>query len=220
MERCEAAPRDKTRAPFMNALDLIARAQGLLVDLDGTLVDSAAPVGRVWAAFAHRHGLDPDEVLRFAQGRPSRETIGQLLPEGEQAAEAAAVEEAEVNDPAGIRALPGAADLLAGPWRLAIVTSCSQALASARLRAAGLPTPPVLVSSDELERGKPDPACFLLGARRLGLEPIGCVVIEDAPAGISAGLAAGAKVIALRTTHPDHDLRDAHAIIDDLAAIT
>jgi sugar-phosphatase len=204
----------------VNPLDLIADARALLVDLDGTLVDSAAPVGRVWTAFAHRHGLEPDEVLRFAQGRPSRETIRLLLPEGDHAAEAAAVEHAEVNDPAGIRALPGAAELLADTVRLAIVTSCSQALAAARLRAAGLPIPPVLVSSDEVERGKPDPSCFLLGARRLGLEPADCVVIEDAPAGIAAGRAAGAKVIALRTTHPDDDLGEAHAIIDDLTAIT
>ncbi len=204
----------------MSALELIAGARGLLVDLDGTLVDSAAPVRRVWTAFAQRHGLDPDRVLRFAQGRPSRDTIRLLIPDGDHAAEAAVVEHAEVNDPVGVRALPGAADLLAGSWRLAIVTSCSQALASARLSAAGLPIPPVLVSSDELAHGKPDPTCFLIGARLLGLEPADCVVIEDAPAGITAGRAAGAKVIAVRSTHPDHELGDAHAIIDDLTAIT
>jgi mannitol-1-/sugar-/sorbitol-6-phosphatase len=203
----------------MTAAELLARADAVLVDLDGTLVDSTAPVSRVWGAFAQRHGLDADEVCRFAHGRPSRETIRLLAPEADQATEAAAVEHAEVHDTDGVRALPGAAQLLAGDRPLAIVTSCSTALAEARLRAAGLPIPRVLISSDGLERGKPDPSCFLIAAQRLGVEPTGCVVLEDAPAGIRAGRAAGATVIALRTTHEDRDLRDAHAIADDLASL-
>jgi sugar-phosphatase len=116
-------------------------------------------------------------------------------------------------------ALPGAAQLLATDRPLAIVTSCSTLLAETRLRAAGLKIPRVLVSSDWLERGKPDPACFLIAARRLGADPTRCVVLEDAPAGIRAGRAAGATVIALRTTHSDHELRDVHAIADDLASL-
>jgi len=99
------------------------------------------------------------------------------------------------------------------------VTSCSELLAKTRLHAAGLPIPRVLVSSDGLEHGKPDPACFLIAARCLGAEPTRCVVLEDAPAGIRAGRAAGATVIALRTTHSDQDLREAHAIADDLASL-
>jgi len=198
---------------------LLARAEALLVDLDGTLVDSTAPVRRAWAAFAARQGLDPAEVERFAHGRPSRETVRLLAPDGDQEAEAAAVEEAELRDTDGVRALPGAAELLATNRPLAIVTSCSTALAETRLRAAGLPVPRVLVSSDGLERGKPDPECFLIGARRLGADPARCVVLEDAPAGIRAGRAAGAKVIALRTTHPDGELGEAHAIADDLASL-
>jgi sugar-phosphatase len=117
-------------------------------------------------------------------------------------------------------ALPGAAQLLATDRPLAIVTSCSTELAVARLRAAALAIPHVLISSDGLERGKPDPTCFLIAARRLGADPTRCVVLEDAPAGIIAGRAAGATVIALRTTHSDHDLRDAHAIADDLASLS
>jgi mannitol-1-/sugar-/sorbitol-6-phosphatase len=204
----------------MTAAELLARADAVLVDLDGTLVDSTAPVSRVWGAFAQRHGLDADEVRRFAQGRPSRETIRLLVPDADHATEAAAVEHTEVHDTDGVRALPGAAQLLTGDRLLAIVTSCSTALAEARLRAAGLPIPRVLISSDGLERGKPDPSCFLIAAQRLGVEPTGCVVLEDAPAGIRAGRAAGATVIALRTTHEDRDLRDAHAIADDLASLS
>lgn len=203
----------------MSAVTLLADAEALLVDLDGTLVDSAAPVERVWTAFAARHGLDPTAVQRYAHGRPSRETVRALAPDSDLDAEAAAVEAAEVADTGGVRALPGAAALLDGGRPLAIVTSCSAALAIARLRAARLTVPSVLISSDGLERGKPDPACFLIAAQRLGVDPDRCVVIEDAPAGIRAGRDAGAKVIALRTTHSDDELGDADALADDIAAL-
>ncbi len=199
---------------------LLARAGALLVDLDGTLVDSTLPVRRVWGAFAERHGLEPEEVHHFAHGRPSRETVRLLVPNVDHDTEAAALEAAEVGDTRGVRPLPGAAALLASQLPLAIVTSCSNVLATARLRAAGLPVPRVLVSSDGLERGKPDPACFLIGARRVGVEPAQCVVLEDAPNGIRAGRAAGAMVVALRTTHGDDELCEADAIVDDLASLT
>ncbi|MGI8801120.1 MAG: HAD-IA family hydrolase [Solirubrobacteraceae bacterium] len=203
----------------MTPAEMLASADAVLVDLDGTLVDSTAPVRRVWAAFARRHGLDSDEVHRFGQGRPSRETIRLLAPRADHEKEAAAAEAAEVHDTSGVVALPGAAELLSSGRPLAIVTSCSTALAEARLRAAGLTIPRVLVSADGLERGKPDPTCFLIAARRLGADPTRCVVLEDAPAGVRAGRAAGATVIALRTTHDDDELDAAHAIIDDLASL-
>jgi mannitol-1-/sugar-/sorbitol-6-phosphatase len=203
----------------VNAQALLDTADALLVDLDGTLVDSTAPVRRAWAAFADRHGLDPEHVHRFAQGRPSRESVRLLAPHADQAAEAEALERAEVGDTDGIVALPGAGDLLSGGRRLAIVTSCSQVLATVRLRAASLPIPPVLVSADDVAQGKPDPTCYLLGARRLRVDPRRCLVLEDAPAGISAGRAAGARVLALRTTHADADLHQADAIVDDLSRL-
>jgi sugar-phosphatase len=203
----------------MTAASMLAAADAVLVDLDGTLVDSTGPVRRVWEGFAQRHGLDPDEVERFAHGRPSRETVQVLAPESDLEAEASAIEVAEISDTDGVIALPGADRLLSGDLPLAIVTSCSTALATARLKAAGLPIPDVLVSSDGLERGKPDPTCFLIGASRLGLDPARCVVIEDAPAGILAGRAAGALVIAVRTTHGDDELGDADAIADDIAEL-
>lgn len=198
---------------------LLDGTRAVLADLDGTLVDSTAPVERVWTAFARRHGLDPAHVLRTAHGRPSRETIAQLAPHADHPTESRALERAEVEDTDGVIALPGAVELLRGPLPVAIVTSCSTALALARLEAAGLPVPGVLVSSDGLERGKPHPACYLLGARRVGEPPARCLVLEDAPAGIAAGRAAGARVVALRTTHADDDLRDAHVVVDDLRAV-
>lgn len=203
----------------MNPRSLLDNADAILVDLDGTLVDSTGPVLRAWHGFAVRHGLDPEEVHRFAQGRPSHESVRLLAPDSDIDAETAAVEEAEVTDTDGVVALPGAAELLRSGRRLAIVTSCSTALAHARLNVAGLPVPDVLVCSDGLQRGKPDPACYLIAARRLGVEPARCVVIEDAPAGIRAGRDAGASVIAVRTTHPDAELSDADTIVDDVAAI-
>jgi len=141
------------------------------------------------------------------------------VPDADHDTEAAALEEAEIDDTDGVLALPGAAELLDSGRRLAVVTSCSTVLARVRLCAAGLPIPAVLVSSDGLERGKPDPACFLIAARRLDVEPARCVVLEDAPAGILAGKAAGAKVIAVRTTHSDVELHEADVVVDDLSSL-
>jgi sugar-phosphatase len=205
----------------IRALDqsVLGDAHGLLVDLDGTLLDSSGPVSRAWTGFAQRHGLDPDEVQAFAQGRPSSETVRLLAPGADHAVEAALVEAAETADTTGIIALPGAADLLGSGFTLAIVTSCSSQLATARLGAAGLPRPEVVVTSTMVMRGKPDPEGFLLGAQRLKVTAAQCAVLEDSPVGIEAGHAAGARVIALRTTHSDQALAHADAIIDNLAAL-
>jgi sugar-phosphatase len=207
-------------APRRSGADLLVDACGLLVDLDGTLVDSTVPVHRAWSAFAARHRLDPAVVIRFAQGRPAGETVRRLIPaSADPVMESALVDHAELRDTTGVKSLPGAAALLAGTTPVAIVTSCSRALATVRLAAAGLPTPAVLVSCDDVVRGKPDPACFRLGARRLGVPIDRCVALEDAPAGVSAARAAGARVIALRTTHPDAALAEACAIVDNLGAL-
>jgi sugar-phosphatase len=203
----------------LTAQGLVDAAAALLVDLDGTLVDSSAPVQRVWTDFALRHGLEPADVLRFAHGRPSRETVALLVPDADPDAEAELVERTEVGDPDGVVATPGAAALLASGRRLALVTSCSTALARVRLDAAGLPRPEVIVSSDMVARGKPDPECFRLAAARLGLEPELCVALEDAPAGIESAVAAGTPVVALRTTHAEPDLAGASAVVEDLSAI-
>ena len=197
----------------------LADFAAVLVDLDGTLVNSDAPVRRAWTAFAHRHGLDANEVLHFAQGRPAGETARRLAPDADADAEARLLEEAETSDTDGLVALPGALGLLAAPLALAIVTSCTRRLATVRLRGSGLPLPETMVGSDEVSAGKPDPESYLLGARRLGVDPGACVVLEDAPAGIAAGVAAGATVIALRTTHPDAELAQARFVVDDLSSL-
>ena len=142
-----------------------------------------------------------------------------LAPEADLATEAALLEHSETTDTDGLIALPGAAALLRAPLRLAIVTSGSRALATVRLRGAGLPVPELMVCSDDVGAGKPDPEPYLIGARLLGVDPSDCVVLEDAPAGITAGRAAGATVIAVRTTHTDAELADADLIVDSVAAL-
>jgi mannitol-1-/sugar-/sorbitol-6-phosphatase len=200
---------------------LLADSDAVLVDLDGTLLDSQVAVRTVCGVFARRHGLSEDDVYSFVYGRLPREAIPVLLPDGDHAAEVAAFDEAELRqaEAGGIEALPGAHELLADHRRpLALVTSCSHALATARLRAAGLIAPGAMVTADSVRHGKPDPECFLLGARMLGVDPARCVVFEDSPAGILAGRAAGARVIALRTTRSDAELQDADVIVDTLAS--
>jgi sugar-phosphatase len=189
----------------------------ILADLDGTLVDSVASSERAWGALARRRGLDEDETHRFAMGKPTRETIALLVPEAEREAEQAKVDQDEVEDGDSVVAYPGAAELLAGPIPIAIVTSGSTALATARLRGAGLEPPAAMITADSITRGKPDPEPFLLGAKALGVDPARCLVLEDAPAGIAAGLAAGMPVVAFRTTHPDAEIEGATVVLDSLA---
>jgi sugar-phosphatase len=185
----------------------------LLFDLDGVLIDSTPAVTRVWSQWAVAHGFDPDDVVRRAHGRPSIATIRDYLPHGDHEAENHKVESGEIGDLHGVVPLPGAPELLRAlpPDRWTIVTSCTRALAEVRLRAAGLPIPERLLTCDDVKNGKPDPEPYLKGASLLGISPENCVVIEDVPAGIRAGKAAGARVIAFRTTVPKPELKNAGA---------
>jgi sugar-phosphatase len=189
------------------------RCRGVLFDLDGVLVDSTPAVARVWAGWAREHGFEPDEVVRKAHGRPSIATIRELLRDGDHVAEDREVERREIADVDGVVPLPGAMEILrALPLdRWAIVTSCTRRLAGVRIAVAGLPQPRHLVTSSDVQRGKPDPEPYLKGAQSLGVPATDCVVIEDAPAGIRAGKAAGARVLALRTTAEEVELREAGA---------
>ena len=199
--------------------------RGVLFDLDGVLVDSTPAVARVWASWAREHGFpDPDEIVRIAHGRPSITTIRELLPNADQDAENREVERREIEDTDGVVPLPGAMELLQAlplnKW--ALVTSCTRPLAHVRIAAAGLPTPRNIVTANDIVRGKPDPEPYLKGAQLLGVAPSDCIVIEDAPAGIRAGKAAGARVLALRSTAGDAELREAGAdwIVDNCAAFS
>ena len=186
---------------------------GVLFDLDGVLIDSTPAVTRVWKQWATRHGLNPEEVVKQAHGRPSIATIRELLPQADAGRENKKVERAEIEDIAGVVPLPGAQELLQAlrPDRWTIVTSCTRPLAEVRLRAAGLRIPRKMVTASDVGNGKPHPEPYLKGAAALGLAASDCVVVEDVPAGIRSGKAAGARVIAVRTTATEEELRGARA---------
>jgi len=179
--------------------------RALLFDLDGVLVDSTPAVARIWTIWANKHGFVPDQVVRQAHGRPSIATIRDLLPQADHQAENSEVERGEIEDTEGVIPLPGALEILqALPHdRWTIATSCTRRLAEVRIRAAGLPMPKHMITSDDVQHGKPDPEPYLKAAQILGFPPGECIVVEDAPAGIRAGQAAGTRVLALRTTAPD-----------------
>jgi sugar-phosphatase len=189
------------------------RCSALLFDLDGVLVDSTPAVARVWHRWAVERGLDPDAVVRMAHGRPSRTTIRDLLPNADIGLEDREVERREIQDLDGVVPLPGARELLNAlpPERWTIATSCTRSLAEVRLRAAALPIPETLITSNDVKVGKPDPEPYLKAAARLGFPVADCIVVEDAPAGIRAGKAAGARVIAFLTTIIRRDLEEACA---------
>ncbi|HTA25626.1 MAG TPA: HAD family hydrolase [Terriglobales bacterium] len=189
------------------------RCRGVLFDLDGVLIDSTPAVARCWKKWAARHGLNPEEVVKRAHGRPSIATIRELLPQADAERENRIVERAEIEDIEGVVPLPGARELLQTlPLdRWTIVTSCTRPLAEVRLRAAGLKIPAKMVTCSEVENGKPHPEPYLKGAAALGIAAADCAVVEDVPAGIRSGKAAGAKVIALRTTAAEEELREAGA---------
>jgi sugar-phosphatase len=197
--------------------------RGVLFDLDGVLVDSTPAVARVWAKWAAKHGFVADEVVRQAHGRPSIATIRDLLPNGDHDAENREVERGEIEDVDDVIPLPGALEILnALPQdRWAIATSCTRRLAEVRIRAAGLPLPKHLVTATDIQHGKPHPEPYLKAAKLLGLAPADCVVVEDAPAGICSGKAAGARVLAQRTTAPDAELVASGAdwLVSDLASL-
>ena len=196
----------------------------ILFDLDGVLVDSTAAVIRVWTRWALARGFDPDEVVRRGHGRPSIATVREYLPHADAEAENREVERGEIEDLEGVVPLPGARELLNAlpPDRWTIVTSCTRTLAKVRLRAAGLPIPHQLITSSDIKNGKPDPEPYLKGAALLGVSPKDCVVVEDAPAGVRAGKAAGARVIACRTAAAELELEDAGAdwIADNCKSIS
>lgn len=187
----------------------------ILFDLDGVLVDSTQVVERQWRLWAARHQLDLQAVMAICHGRRAIEIIQTVAPHLPSLEEATALAAAEAADTEGLQIYPGAHQLLtqlpAACW--AVATSGTQLVASARLAHAGLPRPAVFVTSDDVPRGKPNPDPYLLAAARLGVPPERCIVIEDAPAGIEAGRAAGARVIAIASTHPQAELAHASAIV-------
>jgi sugar-phosphatase len=201
--------------------------RGLLIDMDGVLVDSTAAIARVWTRWAVRHKMDPSYVIHFAHGRMSPDSVRELLPDAPAEVhreESLWMERGEIEDVADVVALPGARALLSAvpAWQRCVVTSSSRPLAEVRLRATGLRDLVThIVTANDVQRGKPDPEPYQKGAALLQLPPADCVVIEDAPSGTRAAKAAGARVLAVRTTSEEAPLLAAGAdwIANDCASL-
>lgn len=191
-------------------------ARAVMADCDGTLLESTAAQARAWSAWAKRHGVQPAAVLA-ADGLRARDKIERFAPHLDADAAVDEIANAELQHAHEVRALPGALELLTSPEPVAVVTSGTRALILARLAAAGLPRPSVLVTAEDVEAGKPAPCGYLLAAARLGREPYRCDVLEDTPVGVRAGLDAGARVYAVATTCARHTLHEAHAVVADVA---
>ncbi|RBH55919.1 MULTISPECIES: HAD family hydrolase [Pseudomonas] len=193
------------------------RFAAFLFDMDGTLLNSIASAERVWARWAARHGLDVEAFLQTIHGVRSIETVRrQNLPGIDPEREAAVITQAEIDDVEGVIAIEGAKAFLASlpPERWAIVTSAPRALAERRMAAAGLDFPSLVITAEDIAHGKPAPDCYLLAARRLGVRPQDCLVFEDAPAGITAGEAAEARVVVISATHA-HPMETPHRVLAD-----
>lgn len=184
---------------------LIVRTyDAFLFDMDGTLLDSAAVVERVWGRWCTRHGFDPSVFIPTIHGVRAIDVITPLaLPGVDPRAEANAIQDEELEDVEGIKAVPGAIAFLntLPRSRWAIVTSAPVDLAHRRMKAAGIPFPDVMISGEDVTDGKPNPACYLLGAKRLGFDAGQCLVFEDAVAGVLAAEGAGADVAVITAAH-------------------
>lgn len=176
----------------------------VLLDMDGTILNSIKSAERVWTAWALRNGIDVESFLPTIHGIQAVETIRRLaLPGMDPEAEAAALTLAEIDDVAGIEPIPGAAAFLAAlsPYRWAVVTSAPRELATRRIQAAGLPLPPLMITAEDVPNSKPAPDGFQLAAVKLGTAASKCLVLEDSPAGILAGERAGSQVLLITATH-------------------
>lgn len=179
----------------------------MLFDMDGTIINSIAAAENVWAKWARAHGIDVETFLPTIHGRRAIDTIASLnLPGVDAAAEAAYITQAEIAEVEGIQEIPGAAAFLnripVSSW--AVVTSAPRELALTRLKAAGLPIPQVLITAEDVEQGKPKPDCYLLAAKRLGVNCTDCLIFEDAEIGIAAALASGGTLVVVTATHTTH----------------
>lgn len=196
-------------------------ARALLLDMDGTLVDSTPVVNRIWSEWAVDHDVDVEDVLHRAHGRQGHDVMAEFLPDRpqeENVRENDLMLAREVAETEGIVEIPGAAEFLASLAGLphALVTSANEPLAAGRMAAAGLSVPSIAVMADDVAASKPDPEGFLKAAGILGVDPADCIVFEDSRAGITAARAAGMRVIGVGDAaafEPDH-------VVPDLTAVT
>lgn len=200
---------------------LTLNCQAILFDLDGTLIESTLYIERLWQDWGLRHGVTPQYMSEVMHGRRAVEIVSNVAPHLQVEDEVYALETEEIVRMEGMKSYPGAKELLTaiprGKW--AIATSGSMRVASARLNYAELPTPDVFVTANDVRAGKPAPDAYLLAANRLSVGPSHCVVVEDTPAGIQAGKAAGMKTIGIASTRSKELLHQADVVVQQLADI-
>ena len=190
-------------------------AELFLLDLDGTLVDSRPDVERMWRQWCQKEDVDAEALLAVSEGRQGRSVVEEFAPHLDPRAEDAWIIRTQLETVRDVRPLPGVAEFLTslGDRGWAIVTSCTRALATARLHACGLPEPPLMVPADEIEHGKPHPDGFLTAARRLEVPADRCLVFEDSHAGLEAARRAGMPAVAV--TGATRDTPNATHVISD-----
>ena len=196
--------------------------EAILFDLDGVLVDSTKSVVVVWTAWSKKNGISPAKTLDVIHGRRTIEGLQILAPHLDLESETKKIEAAITLKKEGTIAIPGAASLLSSlpKDRWCVVTSGLKEFARIRLKDANLPIPEILVSADDVTKGKPDPEPYLKGAQLMKVDLAKCIVIEDAPNGIRAGRAAGIRVIGVGTTYPVSELKEANAVAKTMEGIS
>jgi mannitol-1-/sugar-/sorbitol-6-phosphatase len=197
------------------------KCKGLLFDMDGILISSIASVERCWTKWSQLRGIHPESALKIVHGCRAIDTMRKLHPDLDLEKESKILEDFEVADQEGVHALPGVCELLAAlpEDRWTVVTSATDRLARARLSAAGIVPPVKMVTGDDVAEGKPNPAPYLAGARKLGFRPEECVVFEDALSGVESGRVAGCTVVATTFTHQASELTGADFLLENLSGV-
>ena len=196
--------------------------EAIIFDMDGVLVDSEVLNEKHWKLWAEKEDVSLEWIMSIHHGVPAEQTIATVAPHLNAATEARWFEENLSRDLDGLLAFEGVHELLnslpEGKW--AIGTSAPKIIAFNRMEYLELPVPPVVVTIDDVENGKPAPDPYLKAAKGLGIDPKHCVVIEDAPAGIKAAKTAGARVVAIPTTNTADALSEADVVVSRFADIT
>ena len=197
-------------------------ARGILFDMDGVLISSTGADERCWLRWANHHNMEGTFSLQSTHGRRAVDTLRALRPDLDPVMEQRRLEDYDAEDHSGLIILPGVEKLLASlpAYRWTIVTSATTRLLEGRLQHAGLPIPNVLVPAERVANGKPHPEPYLAGAKLLGLAPADCLVIEDSPAGVASGKAAGCRVLAVLSSHAQSELTGADWFVASLEQVT
>lgn len=182
-----------------------------MFDVDGVLLNSTAAHRRIWSQWAEGANLDFEVVWAATHGRRIGETLTEVAAHLDPRREEARIRDIMLAQGDAFPAQPGAQTLLTGlqPGSWAVVTSAKGDNVRHRFTLAGLPIPNVLIDNGAVSHGKPHPEGYLAGAASVKRHPKDCLVVEDAPAGVTAGKAAGMTVLALGTTHEKADLDEA-----------